>query len=177
MAITIFVIVMVAVVAVFAKSFQAYRDASAIQKDMERAQYAMNLMMKSIRGSDIVDYDDISNNPYIRIYDYSRNSNKCIDYKYELASREIISGFIDVERSNCTPTSSIINTYTLVDDVESMSFYVVPTDLIGPPPVIGRVTISMEICESAGCSGLVRDRVRIQSTVSLRQDTLLLPKK
>lgn len=164
-AVAIFAIIMVAVSGIFGKSFKSYRGTQAIQKDMENAQFALNLMAKTVRTSKIIVPSVTNTVLAIRIYDYSQLSNKCIEYKFE--NNKLKSGasnIADADEMLCTSTTSIVLSDMTTETITG-SFSVVPSS----PTVIGRVTISAEVCPPGGCSGAEKDRARVQTTVSLLQ--------
>lgn len=164
-AVFIFALMMVAATAIFAKAMKAYSNTKVIQRDMESAQYAMNLMAKTIRTSSvIVPSPPPTTVTRLVIYDYSQG--KCIEFKFEtnkLVTRSIATS--GTNKSNCDSLISgsgsandLVGTYT------TGRFSVIPSEI----GTVGRVTISMEVCPATGCSGIERDKAIIQSTVSLR---------
>jgi prepilin-type N-terminal cleavage/methylation domain-containing protein len=158
-AVSIFALLMAASSTIFANAFKAYRNARAIQKDLENAQYTMNLMAKTIRTSSVMSLG--SDN--IDIYDYSQD--KCIRYK--LSVNKIITGSSTPspsgDKSQCIFSAS--NELSNIS-VENLSFS--GSSSKKTPSIVGKVTISMKICATLGCSGREKDAVQIQTSVSLR---------
>lgn len=161
----IFAIMMMATTAFFGKSMFSYRSARAIQKDLESAQFAMNLMAKSLRTSTVFDSGKIL---YVKIFNYSQN--KCIDYKFEsnalkIGTRSYASDNVEDNKTDCqnfTFQPSDFN--SMITSTVTGFFNSIPS----VPNAVGRVTISMKVCPESGCSGNPKDEAKIQSTVSLR---------
>lgn len=168
LAVSISIIVIVSTSAVFSRFYSTYRNTKGIQRNLESAQFALNLMAKTIRTSSAIDFSSNT----LRIYTYS-DGGKCIgyrvsggrlqssvsslpagetDYKVWCSAEDLSSGYSDVSGAN----------------VNSLQFYVVPSDPDSSPKIIGKVTISMEVCSNSGCAGAGNDRSRIQTSVSLR---------
>ena len=181
-AIFVFSVIMTAVVGVFARTASSFKRAKDIQKNLEDAQYAMNLMAKTIRTSSIVKCDEdicvSSGETYasIRIMDYSQD--KCIGYKIDSASKKLQSSISnDIYTTEPARIKNAIDwcndlgagDFSAFSDmasgyIASGNFYVIPS----ASGTAGRVTISMEICATADCAGTEKDKARIQTTVSLR---------
>jgi len=162
----IFSLLMIVTFDFFSSSVFGYRNSKAIQKDLESAQYAMNIMTKTLRTSKVID----SSSSMIRIYDYSRKTEKCIVYRF--AGNKLVSGssnVADTEETLCTPALSIQTKEMATNYINKFEFSVMPSS--ADPKVVGRVTISAEVCATLNCAGTVygeKDAARIQSTVSLR---------
>jgi Tfp pilus assembly protein PilV len=160
----VFVLIMIGTSRIFASSISSYRNAKAIQRDLENAQYAMNLMAKTIRTSSVIN----SSSGSIDIYDYSQG--KCI--RYALSGNVMKSGSsVPLTPGNKNTCSfSVSGDLTSGASVESAIFSV--TKSSKPPvtanPTVGKVTISMKICANSGCSGSEKDTFQIQSSASLR---------
>lgn len=164
-AVFIFAIMMTATAAFFGKSMFSYRGARAIQKDLESAQFAVNLVAKSLRTGSIYDYKNKAS-AFVKIYDHSQG--KCIEYKFESSALKYSwgtpAGANDEEkRINCpaTPLSAL---QSITAGTVTGFFDVIPS----VPNIVGKVTISMSVCPESGCSGNPKDEANIQSTVSLR---------
>lgn len=161
----VFSVIMAAVVGVFAQSASSFRRAKDIQRNLEDAQYAMNLMAKTIRTSS-VEYDYTEN---LDIYDYSQS--KCIRYSHSDETKKIKYGEISADDpDSCSDLDSITLSDLISGYVNSVSFDVTPSEVpTAPDPgIVGKVTISMEVCATADCEAMEKDKVRIQTTVSLR---------
>ena len=166
----VFTVVMLATVAFFGTTVASYRNARAIQQDLENAQYAMNLMAKTIRTSSIGTCN-IPNSSKLCVYDYSQS--QCIIYKLSSSSLQKGSGSPTTpdDVSTC-PFSTIesggMNNMTGDVFINNLTF----APILSSSTVVGKVTISMEICppnsDNTACSTREQDRVKIQSSVSLR---------
>lgn len=158
-ALFITIIVMMTAVGIFSKSVYGLRNAKAVQKDLENAQYAMNLMAKTLRTSSVV---SSSGSPIknIRIYDHSQG--KCIGYRIDTNSLEYAENTGVVTELGCVAYALTFADLTtgFVDGV----FTVVPSS----SATRGKVTVSLKICPESGCGGNPKDEVKIQTTVSLR---------
>lgn len=175
----IFVVLMASFTFVFIRFFSSYKSTKAIQRNLENAQYAMNLIAKTLRTSSVI-YCGIgtdkacASSPYLatRVFDYSQE--KCIAYifgdsttlgqKGNLYYSEVTmpSGTSDPKAwcgSVGFPSWPIINSNYL-----DGSFFITPSDIDSSPPKAGKVTISMKVCSDSTC----KDSAKIQTTVSLR---------
>jgi len=166
----IFSLLMVVTFDFFSSSVFGYRNSKAIQRDLESAQYAMNIMTKTLRTSKVID----SNLNMIRVYDYSRKTGtgKCIVYQF--SGDKLVSGSSNVADTNetlCTSALLIQTKEITASYINNFEFNVVPSSATSSPKMVGRVTISAEVCATLNCAGTVygeKDVARIQSTVSLR---------
>ncbi len=160
----IFVVIMTALVAVFGSALKSYKSGKAIQKDLEGAQQAMNIMAKTLRTSKIVS----STATAITVFDYSQDdteesgpNKECI--KYEFSGNSLRSGSASVaDESAC----AVASTADMTTGTVTGNFYVVPSD----DDTAGKVMISAKVCPENGCAGNPRDEAKIQSTVSLRNE-------
>jgi Tfp pilus assembly protein PilW len=172
----IFVLIIVAVSMTFASLFGGYKGAKSIQKDLENAQYAMNLMAKSLRTSSIISPDSVNNNATdVTIYNYSKLSGKCERFKFDSVNKKIKYGYsnnaaVDSDKTLCT--SSTISNSSLTDmasdSINNAVFSITPSDGDSNPKIVGKVTISIEVKSGS-------DKARIQSTVSLRDYSETMP--
>lgn len=164
----VFLIIMTAVTNTFTSGFFSYKNTKIAQKNVENAQFALNLMAKELRTSTIVS----SSVTMVRFYDYSQNM--CLEY-------QIVGGELKVtkrEPDNTSPTpvnpdndcgnnagysslASVVKTEMNGGEVTG-SLRVIPSDPTSSPKKVGKVTISLQIQESAN------QIARIQTTVSLR---------
>jgi prepilin-type N-terminal cleavage/methylation domain-containing protein len=169
LSVAIFVIVMVSVASIFAKSFQSYRRNKLIQRDMETAQQAMNFIAKTLRTSTVITG---ASGVYttLTVYDYSRGiAGECIEFNF--------TGSI-IQYRLATGTPPICNafgtwrTLTSASDVlvQNAGFTVTKSSFTPGPAgagVVGKITTAFDVCPPAGCAGS-NDQARIQTTVSLR---------
>jgi len=146
-AVFIFSLIMIAASYIFVKAFQGYRNARAIQKDLENAQYTMNLMAKTIRTSSIIS----SGTDYVRIFDYSQTAgNGCIEYRFNNSENKIKAGSTHTtDKASCTGSTSITLSDLSNVYVDKAVFSVVKSE----SGKVGKVTISMKVCPPSGCSG------------------------
>lgn len=163
----IFVLMMTAVAMTFSSLFSGYKSAKTIQKNLENAQYAMNLMAKSLRTSSVVFPVSDGNSETVKFYDYSQK--KCIELSFDtpgnLMYREISNSDLDDSLNKklwCENGVFTDNLTNLTAGYVSGSFYVVPSS--ADSKTVGRVIISMEVCSDSTC----KNSARIQSAVSLR---------
>lgn len=166
----IFVMIMAATSAFFGKSMFSYRSAKALQKDLESAQFSMNLISKSLRTSTVILADD----QQVKIFDYSQN--KCIEYKFndgnalKTATYDATYNTDPIDQgSNKTDceTRALSDFFAMTSGIVAGKFSVIPSSS-SPSKTVGRVTIWMKVCPESGCSGIPKDEAIIQSTVSLR---------
>lgn len=94
----IFLIMMIAIVQIFAQQIQAYRHARSVQNDMENAQFAMNYIAKTLRTATVLggtsvgdlrdymqsngdfDLQDIQTGEGLIVYDFSQE--KCVQFTF-----------------------------------------------------------------------------------------------
>ncbi len=170
-AVFIFALMMLAVSGIFSGSIGGYRTARITQKNLEDAQFIMNQMAKILRTSSVQENPSASS---LIVYDYSQS--KCFKYAIQ-------SGNISVGSKNPPPTEPKEARAEFEKDTAAWcknqsfslnpmaAFYVentIPFRAISSKSSgeMGKVTISLSICQNAySCA---KDRVRIQSSVSLR---------
>jgi type II secretory pathway pseudopilin PulG len=179
-AISISIILMVSTAATFSRLYGAYQSARAIGKNLENAQYAMNLMAKSIRTSNFVRGCDSAGNcssaagnyAAVQFYDYSEG--ECISFIVDNNDKKLKSAFVndpgssEPDKKDWCLNRAVLPAYSDMTGayVGNLQFSVVPSSAASK--IIGKVTIMMEICSTLNCAGLPNDRARIQSSVSLR---------
>lgn len=163
----VFVVVMVAVAGIHSSLTKTNRKAVLTQRDLEQAQYALNLMAKTIRTSSIV--TSCATPPCTRqdlvVFDNSRSSNRCV--KYSLNANTIETGTADSATKEACESATIALAEMIGTYVDSLNFYVT-SPIAGS---IGKVTIVMRICSTSACT----DEARLQTTVSLRKYKELAP--
>lgn len=175
MSLFVFLIIMLSLSNTFTQSFSGYRNARVVQKDVENAQFALNLMAKELRTSTIVSFTVSS----VKFYDYSQK--KC--FKYEIVGKELKvaqtgtvnpADYLDDpdDPSSFNPFSAC----ALVDFSSSKAlvkiendsgdltgtFQVVPSDKNSNPKKIGKITASLQISEGP------KHTANVQTTSSLR---------
>lgn len=167
----IFVLMMGAVSEIFTNFVAAYRSAKVLQRNLENAEYAINLMAKNLRTSTIVSGSESLTS--IQFYNYS-DGGKCISYKiqsYKLQVASVNSADIpgDLEFDKKTwcqgATLSGYSDFTSTDSVyiNGLKFYIVPSDGTSNPKTVGKVTLSAEVCSDSVCA----NKAIVQTSVSL----------
>jgi prepilin-type N-terminal cleavage/methylation domain-containing protein len=159
-ALFVFAIMMVAVSGVFAKAFSGYRSTRATQRDVENAQYALNLITKELRTSTVVapttgPYPFTSS--YVKFYDHSQG--RCFYYRINASTLQVASNSA-TSVSNCR-TMNLATFSTISTGTVSGSFRVTPSQG-GLSKRIGKVTIALRISEDA------THYANMQTTASLR---------
>lgn len=168
MAVAIFSVIMVVATNIFAKTSKSYHNARAIQINLENAQQVINIMAKTLRTSNVS--SPAGKSASIDFYNYSQG--ECITYSF--AGNELSYGSaISDSRENCvfplaTPLKLISESNSFIKD----GFFDIKPSVSG---VVGRVTISMELCPSGGCDLSIKDSARVQTTVSSRNYEELIP--
>ncbi|MCX6765711.1 MAG: type II secretion system protein [Candidatus Moranbacteria bacterium] len=166
----VFVIIMTTVSGIFGRAFQGYRSAKVIQRDLEAAQYAINLIAKSLRTSSVA--SPIGQNlttSSVRIFDYSQN--KCIRYAFSGTEITLESaddpGDSAPDKIDWCTTTSLSSPASITSGTVTGNFYSTSSD----PTIVGKVTIALKVCPVTGCDGNPRDEAKIQTSVSLRDYT------
>lgn len=170
-AVFIFSLIMVAVTGTFANFSVSYRNTRATQKDLENAQYAINLMAKVIRTSNVIKCNggSCSAADYTSISIFDNSQDKCIVYR--INNHELQTSSASPETSGDGNTCAFSESYSTITTgyIETGKFYVVPSSA---GSIAGRITISFSICQpdssAASCSANLDDKARIQTSVSLR---------
>lgn len=160
-AVFIFSLIMVTSTSFFSRSIKTYKSVRSTQRNLEDAQFALSSMAKTIRTSTIIDPVSAQTAASLIVYDYSRTVDACIQYSF--SSNRIQSRSADVPRDNCT-TSTTFGSYSNLSNVyvNNAYFFVNPSN--GTSHLLGRVTISLDVCATSLCS----EKAKIQSSVSLR---------
>ncbi|MFA6974146.1 MAG: prepilin-type N-terminal cleavage/methylation domain-containing protein [Parcubacteria group bacterium] len=181
MATFVFSVIMVGVAGAFSSSVFSYKSGKNIQQNLEQAQFAMNLMTKTIRTSSIVRcYDGsgwtvpVGTCPAgiydgIMVYDYSQA--KCIQYLYNAQGKITVNyGEINDAANMAAGCKTWGTAQDMALNINELLLRVTQSAAAGAgtPATVGKVTISMEACSNAGCAGNANDRAILQTTVSLR---------
>lgn len=148
----VFTIMMVSVSQISSTTFFGYRNTRAIQRDIENAQFSMNIIAKELRTSSVV--SAAGNQTSVKFYDYSQG--KCFQYR-------IVSERLEVDSQDDADTAAcrnrVFNSFLPVSTgVIAGSFQVTPS----APGTVGKVTMFLDISEGPS------HHARIQTTVSLR---------
>ncbi|MDO9231355.1 MAG: prepilin-type N-terminal cleavage/methylation domain-containing protein [bacterium] len=147
----IFVVTIIIAVSIFANVASARQKSRKIQKNMEDARTALDLMAKNMRMS--TGLGEVSNQ---EIYMYNNSQGQCVSYKFDnnklKISQETPS---DTDNPACDTITYPSYSSVIGSDV-SGSFVVVPTSIIAPKAV-GKATVILTI-----------DGVNMQTSVSFR---------
>lgn len=167
-AMLIFSLVIVIIAGVFSSFLKNYAETKKVQKNVENAEYVMNLMAKTIRTSEVTTTPaGIFPNSFM-VFDYSQA--KCIDYKFDSSAKKIQmrtsdgtmaeSSLADCSGANFSVFSDLTSDYIVAANVDATA-----SDPGGTPPTYGKVTISLEV----QAIGQTSKSFPIQMSVSLRQ--------
>ena len=169
LAVFIFSLVMITVVALFTRFVTFQKRSRSIQRNMENSVYVMELMAKMLRTSSVVSCNNFTRSTCnaqessIEIYDYSQN--KCI--RFYSQNNIIKMGSAVTPRANCSSSGvSLVSTDLANNFISNLDFRAIKTD--DAASRVGKVTISLEVCSNGTCSGAENDRANLQTTVSLR---------
>jgi prepilin-type N-terminal cleavage/methylation domain-containing protein len=155
-AIFIFSFVMTMIAGSFSSFFKSYIAERKTQTDIENAQYAMNIMAKALRTSEV---ESTSSFP-LNTFDYSQS--KCI--RYDISSSAVVEGITNdtspEKLSDCNFGS--LTYYSLTNnDIKNASVSATATSV----PTLGKVTVSLGVQDQSKTTSLIP----IQMSVSLRQ--------
>ncbi len=153
----IFSLMMASVAQIFVTAFSGYRSTRAVQRDIDNAQYALNIMAKELRTSTIVNpaAGALVARTDIQFYDYSQS--KCFRYRIAGGNLQVASA-ADPDIAACT--ARVLDPTTISTGVVTGTFRVTPSD--SSPAHVGKVTVSLDISEGSA------HHARIQTSVSLR---------
>lgn len=156
----VFSIMMAAVSQVFSTTFTAYRNVRAIQRDIDNAQYSLNILAKELRTSSVVSTNGTVS--VVKFYDHSQG--KCFQY-------QINQNKLQVASTDPVPDSvggCIATTFSSFTDISTGvitgAFRV--TSSTTTPSSVGKVTMSLDISEGSD------HHAKIQTSVSLRDFSL-----
>ncbi len=169
----VFVLIMTTLSVIFSSALKSLRSGKAIQKDLEGAQQAMNIIAKTLRTSKVVDPDiPTLNASSITVYDYSQAdfvdpvdgpNKECI--KYEFSGNSLKSGAVTAANEDACAAASV-TTANMTTGTVTGNFYVDPST----KDLAGKITIAVKVCPPNGCTGNPKDEAKVQSTVSLRNE-------
>lgn len=160
-AILIFSISFTMLAATFSSFLKNYNEAKRNQRNVENAQYAMNLMAKTIRTSTLVSNETLIQDFPLVGYDHSQGA--CVKYIYDATEKKLqyqeAAGI--TSPADCETASYDEDVTDLTEsNIESASVYAILTDTAAHK--FGRVTISLSVGNS-------EKSFPIQMSVSLRQ--------
>jgi prepilin-type N-terminal cleavage/methylation domain-containing protein len=153
-AILLFALVSVMVMGMFSGFLKNYTAAKKVQRSAESAQYVMNLMAKTIRGSVIA--NDFAAQSSVMVFDISRSM--CVMYKYEAGTLKVATN-LSASMDGCqTSPPTVFSPMTKVGEIEGVSF-------VGVKSIdaahLGKILISSRVNNGG-------DIISIQTAVSLR---------
>ncbi|MFZ3031730.1 MAG: prepilin-type N-terminal cleavage/methylation domain-containing protein [Candidatus Moraniibacteriota bacterium] len=157
----VFSLMMVTVSQVFASAFSGYRFTRAVERDLENAQFFINILAKELRTSSVV--SAAGNQQFVQFFDHSQG--KCFRYRIDTLRLQVASAASTGVASGASPCNTMgFGSFTTISTGSvSGSFRVTPSATVGgPATVVGKVTIALDIFESAA------HHARMQTTVSLR---------
>jgi type II secretory pathway pseudopilin PulG len=181
-ALFVFLIIMLSLSNTFTQSFAGYRNTRAVQKDVENAQFALNLMAKELRTSTVVSSGGTKK--IVKFYDHSQSI--CFEYKIiddvndklTVSKKNIDTGNTSYYDDPDDPStfnpflacagSSGFSSATDLIRIENTggklegNFAVVPSDKNSSPKKLGKITISLQISEGP------KHTANVQTTSSLR---------
>ena len=166
MAMFIFTVMMTAISGVFVSFIKANRHAKAVQQDLEDAEYAMNIIAKTLRTSSIFDNPINSNNKnIIEVYDYSQG--KCFGYSFSngnLRVRSVAPATAD-DPSTCSNDLAGATYQNLTNSgnvLVSESGFVRKVKTDPATSTVGSVSILITVSDAGST-----DKAAVQTTVSL----------
>ncbi len=153
----VFSIMMAAVSQIFATAFSGYRSSKIVGRDVENAQYVINISSKELRTSSVVSpTGSLVSSSFVQFFDHSQD--KCFRYRINGTSLEVAQADV-ADVATCSGTS-LASFSPVAGGVSAGAFYVTSSSAAGPKRV-GKVTISLDIA-----TGI--HHAFLQTTVSLR---------
>ena len=154
----VFTIMMTSVSQIFSTTFLGYKNIRAVQRDIDNAQYSLNIIAKELRTSTMTNptTGTLVNRTDIQFFDHSQN--RCLRYRISGGSLQVASAAAaDMSACSALTLSSFT---TITTGVITGSFRVTPST--ASPLRVGKVTLSLDISEGS------THHARIQTSVSLR---------
>lgn len=161
MSLFVFLIIMLALSSTFTQSFSGYRNTRAVQKDVENAQFALNLMAKELRTSTVVSFTVST----VKFYDYSQG----VCFEYKIANNQLAVSKRTVNYTGkpadldpFSECSGSLGNFTILVQAGDLSgnFVVIRSD--PNPKKVGKITTSLQISEGP------KHTANVQTTSSLR---------
>ncbi len=121
----IFLIIMTAIVAIFARQIQAYRHARVSQGDLENAQFAMNYIAKTLRTATVLGENNTDLRDAVQFEDADfakykiESSNKLVLYDF---SQELCMRFFFATGNGAHPYTDHGDQALWVESVEGVGF-------------------------------------------------------
>ena len=139
----------------FTAFLKNYEEAKRMQRNIDNAQFAINLMAKTIRTSDVVLVD--ANN--LGCFDYAQS--KCVLYSYASSTKKLqVSEGTASNLAGCNFASMSSLSDITSTDIVAAYFNVVPSTT----PTYGKVTTALSVREATQTTS----PLNIQQTASLR---------
>ena len=160
-AIFIFILTITMLAGSFSSFFKNYTNSKKMQKDVENAQYAMNLMAKTIRTSSVPNASGSMGT--FRIFDYSHPTDNCIEYKYA-SSMITVSSVTKTDPTECNAASMPAAAALTSNNITGA--YVLATPTSGS--TLGKVTVVLSVQDQSSTVNKPY-AIPIQMSVSLRQ--------
>jgi prepilin-type N-terminal cleavage/methylation domain-containing protein len=157
----VFTIIMTSVAQIFSTAFSGFRVNRAVERDVQNAQYAINIMAKELRTGSVVSAS--GNRQFVQFFDHSQG--KCFRYRINAGVLQVASADSTGVNSGATrcDTMNLVAFTSLSTGTVTGSFRVTPSTVVdGPPAEVGRVTIILHIADDA------THVANIQTTISLR---------
>lgn len=175
-ALFVFLIIMLALSSTFTQSFTGYKNARAVQRDVENAQFALNLMAKELRTSTVVSPDAPAptGTKTVKFYDHSQG--KCFQYNIDATNKTLqmrsmsvpdppssVTSNKDVWRVNYCKNNNISVSYATLSTGVSDGKFIVKNSTNSPGSLsLGKITTSLQISEGP------KHKANVQTTSSLR---------
>jgi len=159
-AISIFTLVMVTTVELFARMVSTKVEFDRIRESHEKAQIAIDSLSKSIRSGVVVDPTSDETVSSIRIYDYSQGM--CIEYAFAGEGGALNRSSASIDRADCDATAALDSSQAITSKNVTGEFDVILPDESSNEQ--GRVTIALVL----DIPGSETDGTRIQTSVSMR---------
>lgn len=142
----------------FSSFFKNYTNSKKIQRDIENAQYAMNLMAKTLRTSSLV-----TTSFPLETFDFSQS--KCIVYDYADKKMQYATttDAAPTKAADCTWGTATSYMDITSDDIVSASISSIKSD--PTLNIFGKVTMALNVQDQSAAT----PAIPIQTSVSLRQ--------
>ncbi len=152
----VFSIMMAAVSQTFVTAFSGFRATKVVERDLENAQYAINLLGKELRTSSVVNpTGSLQSSLFVQFFDHSQA--KCFRYRISGANLEVAAAAA-ANVAACT-SASLSSFSVAASGISTGTFYV--TSSSATPRRVGKVTVSLDIATGT-------HHAYLQTTVSLR---------
>jgi len=162
-AVFVFSLVVTLISGALSSFLKNYADVKKSQRYLEDAQYAMNILAKTLRSSSLVG-GNTTTFP-LDVFDYSQATSNCIRYSYDGTNKKIqVKAFTAADLASCTTAALTANAATPTDFINNVAQAPAISAIASLPPVFGKITLALKIQATGDGSS-----VPIQMSVSLRQ--------